>query len=312
MVYENSKVNEIADKATANDVETKAAQCKSTSPQADSNKISASTAISAAENVADNVGGLVNSATTLATDTISGVTGIVGGAVGLAAKGMSDGIEIAGIAIELGQLVITESTSYITDAVTKIALAGVSYTAKMATDTTKKTVSYVGDMLKINLPSISDLMTPVDIKVNLSKQTAQLQEKAAKIAEKTQKVQEATEKINSKLGAVQDKISYITMFAEDGPEKLKEMGTDIIYSAISYVTDVRDKAITGIADWEEKTSNVIAYNIASNTTAEQIDKITKQLKKAVDELNKIKAQAVIIAKMAIAVAISKICALIGI
>lgn len=311
MAYENSKVNEIANKVPVNDVETKAEQGKPTSAQADDNKIPASTAISAANSVAGNAGDLVNSSVSLATDAISGAVGIAGGAVGLAAQGLSDTFEIAGIAMELGQLVITEGTSYIVDATTKIALAGVSYTAKMATDTAKKTVSYVGDMLKINMPSISDLLTPVDVKVDLSKQTAKLQEKAAKIAEKTQKVQEATKKVNDALGTVQDKISYLSMWAEDGPDKLRELGTDIIYSAISYVGDVRDKVITGIADWEEKTSNVIAYNIASNTTAEQIDKITKQLKKAVDELNKIKTQAVIIAKMAIAVAISKVCALIG-
>lgn len=278
MAYENSKVNALAEKAPANDVEMKIGQGKPTSPQA---------------------------------DTIGGVTGIVGGAVGLAAKGISDGIEIAGIAMELGQLVITETTSYIVDATTKITLAGVSYTAKMGTDTAKKTVSYVADMVKTNMPSLSDMMTPADIKVNLSKQTAQAQEKAAKIAEKTQKVQEAAKKVNGALGTVQEKISYISMWAEDGPDKLREMGTDIIYSAVSYIADVRDKVIMGIAGWEEKTSSVIAYNIASNTAAEQIDKVTKQMKKAADELNKIKAQAVILAKMAIAVAISKVCALVG-
>lgn len=295
MAYENSKVNEIAARAPAKDVEASLYQGKPTSAQA----------VAAADD-------LINSSATLVSDTISGVADVAGGAVGLAAQGISAGIEIAGIALELGQLVISEGTSYIADAATKIALAGVSYTAKMTTDTAKKTVSYVSDMVKANTPSLSDLLVPVDIKVDLNKQTAKVQEKAAKIAEKTQKVQEATKKVNAALGTVQDKISYISMWAEDGPDKLREMGTDIIYSTFSYVGDVRDKVIAGIADWEEKTSNVIAYNIASGTAAEQIDKITKQLKKAADELNKVKAQAVIIAKMAIAVAISKVCALVGI
>ena len=57
---------------------------------------------------------------------------------------------------------------------------------------------------------------------------------------------------------------------------------------------------------------MLSYDLAMKTADEQLVKIELAMKKAADEVNKLKAQAIIIAKKVIAVALSKICALIGI
>ena len=324
-VYQQGeKVAALAKKAPSADVETKMASGESTSAQADAppgeddgedESESPSNGVSVTEARASIVGnavGAASSATNLASSAVTGSIGVAGAAVNLAAAGVSDAIAIAGIALELGELVIDESVSYITTATSEIAIAAAAYTAKLAVDTPKKMMSYVGTRVKEMMPSMSDFLTPIDLKNEVSAAAAKAVQKAAKLQEATDKINKATEKVTSALGDVQNKISYLQSLADDGPAKLEEMGKDILYTGLSYVGKVKKEVISTIAYWEEKTSNVLSYDLAMKMADEQLVKIELAMKKAADEVNKLKAQAIIIAKKVIAVAISKICALIGI
>ncbi len=326
-VYQQGeKVAALAKQAPSVDVETKMANGENTSTQADAppgeedeadadGGESSAGGVSVTEaraSIVGNAAGVASSATNLASSAITSSVGVAGAAVNLAAAGISDAIAIAGIAVELGELVIDESVSYITTATTEIAMAAATYTARLAVDTPKKMMSYVGTRVKEMMPSMSDFLTPIDLKNEASAAAAKAMQKAAKLQEATDKINKATEKVTSALGDVQDKISYIQSFADEGPAKLEEMGKDILYTGLSYVGKVKKDVISAIAYWEEKTSNVLSYDLAMKMADEQLVKIELAMKKAADAVNKLKAQAIIIAKKVVAVAISKICALIGI
>lgn len=288
---------------------------KAPSADTSSDTSSNNTSASVSSVVAETASGAMNIASSsvgLAGAAISGTAGVVGSAVNLAASGVGDALAVAGVAIQLGELVISESSSYIAEAGAKILLASTTYAAKLVIDTPKKTVSYMMDMVKNATPSVSDFLTPISVKQDLEKEAAKAAAKAAKLAEVNEKVNNATKKVTSKLSEVQDKITYITTLASEGPDKLQKMGTEMLQSALSYVGDVRDKTIKIIADWEEKASNELSYNIAIRQSQETILKLEKTMKKAADEINKLKAKAEIIAKKATAVAISKVAALLGI
>ena len=321
---QGEKVAALAKQAPSADVETKMTRGESTSAQADAppgeddgddESESSSNGVSVTEARASIVGnavGVASSATNLASSAVTGSIGVAGAAVNLVADGISDAIAIAGIAVELGELVIDESVSYITAATSEIAIAAATYTAKLAVDTPKKMMSYVTARVKEMTPSISDFLTPIDLKNEVSAAAAKAVQKAAKLQEATDKINKATEKVTSALSDAQAKISYLQSLADEGPAKLEEMGKDILYTGLSYVGKVKKEVISTIAYWEEKTSNVLSYDLAMKTADEQLVKIELAMKKAADEVNKLKAQAIIIAKKVIAVALSKICALIGI
>lgn len=326
-VYQQGeKVTSLAKQAPSVDVETKMANGENTTTQADApageaddddessnNSNNNTTSVAEARaSIVGNAAGVASSAVNLASSAVTSSVGIAGSAVNIVASCISDAIAIAGIAVELGELVLDESVSYITTATTEIALAAATYTAKLAIDTPKKMVSYVGTRVKEMMPSMSDFLTPIDLKNEVSAASAKAVQKSAKLQEATNKINKATEKVTSALGDVQAKLSYIESFAGEGPAKLEEMGKDILYTGLSYVGKVKKQAITAIAYWEEKTSNVLSYDLAMKMADEQLVKIELVMKKAADAVNKLKAQAIIIAKKVIAVAISKICALIGI
>lgn len=325
-VYQQGeKVASLAKQAPSVDVETKMANGENTSTQADapageaddddesSNNSNNTVSVTEARaSIVGNVAGVAGSAANLSGSAITGAVGVAGSAVNLAAAGVSDAVAIAGVAVELGELVLDESVSYIATATTEIALAAATYTAKLAVDTPKKMMSYVGTRVKEMMPSMSDFLTPIDLKNEASAAAAKAMQKAAKLQEATDKINKATAKVTSALGDVQNKLSYITSLAGEGPAKLEEIGKDILYTSLSYVGKVKKEVISTIANWEEKTSNVLSYDLAMKMADEQLVKIELTMKKAADAVNKLKAQAIIIAKKVIAVAISKICALIGI
>ena len=322
-VYQQGeKVASVAKKAPSVDVETKMANGENTSTQADAppgeddgddeSSVSGASLTEARASIVGNAAGVASSATNLASSAVTGSIGVAGAAVNLAVDGISEAIAIAGVAVELGELVIDESVSYITTATTEIAMAAATYTAKLAVDTPKKMMSYVGTRVKEMMPSMSDFLTPIDLKNEASAAAAKAMQKAAKLQEATDKINKATEKVTSALGDVQAKISYLSSLAAEGPAKLEEMGKDILYTGLSYVGKVKKEVISTIAYWEEKTSNVLSYDLAMKMADEQLVKIELAMKKAADAVNKLKAQAIIMAKKVVAVAISKICALIGI
>lgn len=242
----------------------------------------------------------------------SSVTSYAGGVVNSAAGALGAGISAAGVASSLASLVLTETVSYISAATTMIAQAGAAYTARLTADTPKKMASYIVAMLPEMTKGLPDYTSPANLTDEINAEKAQAAQKAAKMKEATSKITDATSKVNGVMQIAQQKISYITKYAGDGPKKLEELGQNALSSALSYVGDIRDKAIKQIADWEEKTSNVLAYDMAQKQARKQADKINAQTKKAADELNKVKAKATIIAKKATAVALSKIAALVGI
>ena len=322
-VYQQGeKVASVAKKAPSVDVETKMANGENTSTQADAppgeddgddeSSGPGASLTEARASIVGNAAGVASSATNLASSAVTGSIGVAGAAVNAAGALVSDAIAIAGVAVELGELVIDESVSYITTATAEIATAAATYTAKLAVDTPKKMMSYVGTRVKEMMPSMSDFLTPIDLKNEASAAAAKAMQKAAKLQEATDKINKATEKVTGALGDVQAKLSYISSLAGEGPAKLEEMGKDILYTGLSYVGKVKKEVISTIAYWEEKTSNVLSYDLAMKMADEQLVKIELAMKKAADAVNKLKAQAIIIAKKVVAVAISKICALIGI
>lgn len=261
--------------------------------------------------VISSAGSVAGAATGVATAAVSGSVGVAAASVNLAADAAGTGLAMVGVASELTQLLITETTSYVTDAVAKIVLASTTYTAKLAVDTPKKTMSYVSAIVKDKMPSLSDFMVSVDIKNEAKKEASKAAARVAKLQEATDKLNEAKEKVSGVLNKVQEKITYIQALESEGPSKLEELGKDILYSSLSYVGKIRDKAIAGIAKWEEKASNTLSYNIASKQADDQLVKIEAMYKKQADEINKLKAKAQIVAKKATAVAISKVAALVG-
>ena len=322
-VYQQGeKVASVAKKAPSVDVETKMANGENTSTQADAppgeddgddeSSAGGASLTEARASIVGNAAGVASSATNLASSAVTGSIGVAGAAVNAAGALVSDAVAIAGVAVELGELVIDESVSYITTATAEIAMAAATYTAKLAVDTPKKMMSYVGTRVKEMMPSMSDFLTPIDLKNEASAAAAKAMQKAAKLQEATDKINKATEKVTGALGDVQAKLSYISSLAGEGPAKLEEMGKDILYTGLSYVGKVKKEVISTIAYWEEKTSNVLSYDLAMKMADEQLVKIELAMKKAADAVNKLKAQAIIIAKKVVAVAISKICALIGI
>lgn len=288
-----------------------------TTTSSDQNNSASSSASSTKENksATGSVAAGVVSATAatvgVATAAVSGTVGIVGESVNFAAAGVGSAIQIAGVVTELTNYVISQSTSYITDAAAKIVAAGTTYTMKLPIDTAKKMKSYVSAMIAERMPSVSDFLTPVDTKADTEKEALKKSHNAEKLKKATEKINKAKENVETALSDVQEKISDVSVYMEEGPAKLSEFGTDIINTALSYVGNVRDSAIKSIAYWEEITSNQLAYEQAQQLSDEQLVTMEKKMKEQADKINKLKAKATIVSKKVTAVAISKVAALVG-
>lgn len=314
---QQNKISNIAKKAPSPDVESKMASGLSTTTLSEAvitvnNNNSNNSSNNNSNNILNAGTSLVSSAGSLVSNTLTGAVGVAGSVTNLSADVLGSAAVLTGVALELSEYIISETVSYIGTATGQIAAAGVSYTTKLVTDTTKKTASYVTDMVKERAPSLSDFTVPIDIKNEEKAIKLKSAQKAAKLSEATDKINKAKNKISGKLKEVQNKITYITVMAEEGPGKLEELGKDIINTGLSYVGNVRDKVIKNIADWEEDASNKLAYVQAQKQADETIVKMQKQMKKSADNINKMKAKATIVSKKAIAVAKSKVAALIGI
>lgn len=316
---QQNKISNIASKATSPDVESKMSLGESTTTLSEavvtissSNNSSNNSFNNSSNNSSNNsIADVLSSTGSLVSDTFTDIVGTAGAITNLGADTLGNGVALSGVVLELSEYIISETVSYISTSTTQIATAAVSYTTKLVTDTAKKTVSYVSDMIKERTPSVSDFLVPIDIKNEEKSIKLKTEQKLAKLNEATDKINKAKDKISGKLKQVQDKITYITVMAEEGPYKLEELGKDIINTELSYVGTIRDKVIKNISDWEEDASNKLAYVQAQKQADEVVVKLEQQMKKSADNINKIKTKATIVAKKSIAVAISKVAALVG-
>lgn len=234
--------------------------------------------------------------------------------VNLASSGLSafaNSAILAGLAEQIGEEILIQTTSYVGYALAEVAGASVSYATKYVTDTASKTTSYVATLTSERMPKLKDFLVPKETTQAIEDAKKKAAEKAAMLAEKANKAQVATQKLNNVTKIVTDYTSYISQFIADGPAMVEDLSKDILSTGFSYVAKVRDEAISGIAEWEEKASTKTAYFAAMKLVEPTIKKTSAELKKAADKISKAVAEAEIKAMAAVSVAISKVCALVG-
>lgn len=244
---------------------------------------------------------------------MNGVTGVSSAGLNVLGSAVTSGFAIPQIAAELTQTIISETTSYVASSTAKIAAAAVAYTAKFPVDIAKKEISYFNHLVSVraDVPNLKDILMSQEYKNIIDDQVKQLKEKEDAINKKTEMLNDATEEIQDNVADITDKLNNITEHIQEGPSWAQEQCEKLLFNKLSYIGEVRDKAIQGIAKFYQDKSDKIAHSKAQKQYAEYIQDIKDNIDEQVQVLNATKMKAQIIAAKAQAVAISKIAALVG-
>lgn len=163
----------------------------------------------------------------------------------------------------------------------------------------------------MNEINLSDLMTTEEIKLNLSTEADKLKKKAADMTVTQGKFTNTIKKVNDKVNQVTNKIQMGISYAVEGPDILLNFLDTTMDYGMSEVDKYYNQGYNEARDFLFGETDKLA-NTAGQWAS---DKVCLPIKKALQEtMNKIyllKAQAVIKASSAAAVAISKIAALVG-
>lgn len=163
----------------------------------------------------------------------------------------------------------------------------------------------------MNEINLSDLMTTEEIKLNLSTEADKLKKKAADLAATQGKFTNTIKKVNDKVNQVTDKIQIGISYAVEGPDIILNFLDTTMDYGMSEVDKYYNQGYNEAKEFLFGETDKLA-NTAGQWASDKVClPIKKALQETMNQIYLLKAQAIIKASSAAAVAISKIAALVG-
>lgn len=215
------------------------------------------------------------------------------------------------LVMDLTNMVISETTSYITSATMDLAKGTIAYTMKFPSRIVFWTTSYTKDFMSYFKLTLDDVMMSDESKVEIQNEINKSLEQKKLMDIKTEKLQKSTEKINNVVSKVTTGMNTISEHIQEGPEWVESQCNKILFNGMSYIGKVRDDSLSWIHDKLEKKAMTIAYNAAWDTYNTTVEKTQKALQKQFEQIQVAQMKIKIKASQVIAVAKSKIIAKLG-
>lgn len=268
--------------------------------------------------VNDTTASLEESGDKLGTAKLKKAQAIMSGAVDTAQSGvnllgttMTTALNAPQLVMDLTNMVISETTSYITSATMDLAKGAVAYTMKFPSRIVFWTTSYTKDFMSHFKLTLNDVMMSDESKVEIQNEINKSLEQKKLMDIKTEKLQKSTEKINNVVSKVTTGMNTISEHIQEGPEWVESQCNKILFNGMSYIGKVRDDSLSWIHDKLEKKAMTIAYNAAWDTYNKTVEKTQKVLQKQFEQIQVAQMKIKIKASQVIAVAKSKIIAKLG-
>lgn len=268
--------------------------------------------------VNDTTTSLEESGDKLGTAKLKKAQAIMSGAVDTAQSGvnllgttMTTALNAPQLVMDLTNMVISETTSYITSATMDLAKGTVAYTMKFPSRIVFWTTSYTKDFMSYFKLTLNDVMMSDESKVEIQNEINKSLEQKKLMDIKTEKLQKSTEKINNVVSKVTTGMNTISEYIQEGPEWVESQCNKILFNGMSYIGKVRDDSLSWIHDKLEKKAMTIAYNAAWETYNKTVEKTQKVLQKQFEQTQVAQMKIKIKASQVIAVAKSKIIAKLG-
>ena len=215
------------------------------------------------------------------------------------------------LVMDLTNMVISETTSYITSATMDLAKGTIAYTMKFPSRIIFWTTSYTKDFMSYFKLTLDDVMMSDESKVEIQNEINKSLEQKKLMDIKTEKLQKSTEKINNVVSKVTTGMNTISEHIQEGPEWVESQCNKILFNGMSYIGKVRDDSLSWIHDKLEKKAMTIAYNAAWDSYNTTVEKTQKALQKEFEKIQVAQMKIKIKASQVIAVAKSKIIAKLG-
>lgn len=268
--------------------------------------------------VNDTTASLEESGDKLGTAKLKKAQAIMTGAVDTAQSGvnllgttMTTALNAPQLVMDLTNMVISETTSYITSATMDLAKGTVAYTMKFPSRIVFWTTSYTKDFMSYFKLTLNDVMMSDESKVEIQNEINKSLEQKKLMDIKTEKLQKSTEKINNVVSKVTTGMNTISEYIQEGPEWVESQCNKILFNGMSYIGKVRDDSLSWIHDKLEKKAMTIAYNAAWETYNKTVEKTQKVLQKQFEQIQVAQMKIKIKESQVIAVAKSKIIAKLG-
>jgi hypothetical protein len=163
-------------------------------------------------------------------------------------------------------------------------------------------------MKEVNL---SKLMTPVEIERTSKSETRKMQEKQEAVQKSLEKVQSKVSYINAEVNKISGFIATGMSYVVEAPTVLIKYLDNIMDMGFSYTDKFYDMAIEGAENIIYKEIDISSKAIGNFAAARIVAPIKIQLQDTMSQIDIMKAKAIIKAAAAIAAAISKIAAQLG-
>lgn len=212
---------------------------------------------------------------------------------------------------DLTNTVISETTSYVGDAIKDMTLGCITYGMKFPARVVSLTTSYYKGFLSYYKITLDDVMLSEEMKAQLELEKSKSLEQKKILDAQTQKVQEKTAKINKVISKVTTGMNNVSAYISEGPEWVEDQCTKLLFNGLSYVGKLRDITLNSVYNTLENKAQTIAYAAASSQFKDFDEETRKVLKKQYEKIqvNAMKVQ--LKAAKTVAVAKSKIIAKLG-
>ena len=215
------------------------------------------------------------------------------------------------IITDLTNMVVSETTSYVTSAVKDVTLGTLTYTAKFPVRIISLTSYYYKQFLSNYKITLDDIIMPEESKAQIELEKSKILEKKKILDAKTQKVQEGIGKINKVISKVTNGMNNIAAYIGEGPEWAEEQCTKLLFNGLSYIGKLRDDTLDNVYKKLENKADSIAYAAASKDFKDFDEKMRDKLKKQYEKIQVNAMKVKLKAAQSVAVAKSKIIAKLG-
>lgn len=212
---------------------------------------------------------------------------------------------------DLTNMVVSETTSYVTSAVKDVTLGTLTYTAKFPVRIISLTADYYKQFLSNYKITLDDIIMPEESKAQIELEKSKTLEKKKILDAKTQKVQESIGKINKVISKVTNGMNNIAAYIGEGPEWAEEQCTKLLFNGLSYIGKLRDDTLDNVYKKLENKADSIAYAAASKDFKDFDEKMRDKLKKQYEKIQVNAMKVKLKAAQSVAVAKSKIIAKLG-
>lgn len=212
---------------------------------------------------------------------------------------------------DLTSMIVSETTSYVANAIKDITIGTLAYTAKFPARIISLTSYYYKQHLANYKITLDDIIMSEESKAQLELEKSKSLEKKKILDVQTQKVQEKTIKINNVVSSVTSGMNNVAAYISEGPEWVTNQCTKLLFNGLSYVGKLRDITLQSVQEGLENKADSIARDKAAKDFKDFDEEKKKALKKQYEQtqINAMKVK--LKASQAVAVAKSKIIAKLG-